>query len=59
VTLEVYNLQGARAGEYSPGRLSPGSHSLSWFPTGLASGVYLAQVRAGAAAVREKVVYLK
>jgi hypothetical protein len=59
VTLEVYNLQGARVGEYQPGRMSPGFHNLSWFPQGLASGVYLAQVRAGNFTAREKVVYLK
>ncbi|MBU1651960.1 T9SS type A sorting domain-containing protein [bacterium] len=59
VDLAIYNLQGAKVGEHSAGYYNPGSHTLSWFPDHLSSGIYLAQVKAGEGVIQQKLVYLK
>jgi hypothetical protein len=41
---EVFNLAGQRVASFEPRQVGAGSGSLSWQPTGLASGLYLARL---------------
>lgn len=59
VDLEMYNVQGALVGQYSAGHFQIGTHTLTWFPDNLSSGIYIARLRAGDLTAQQKVVYLK
>jgi hypothetical protein len=59
VDLEMYNLQGALVGQHSSGYFQAGTHTLTWFPDNLSSGIYIARLKAGEHSAQQKVVYLK
>ncbi|MCB2201046.1 T9SS type A sorting domain-containing protein [bacterium] len=55
----VYDIQGRLVQELLASPLAAGEHRMAWQPDGLASGVYLVQLRAGNASALRKVVYVK
>lgn len=55
----VYDIRGRLVEELLSETMTAGEHRMAWQPDGLASGVYLVQVRAGNLTSMRKVVYLK
>ena len=59
ITLEVFNSIGEKVGVLVSEELSSGIYSYNWNATGLASGIYFYQLRAGDFIQTEKMVLLK
>ena len=59
VELVAYNIRGQIVDVIQSGFTPAGFHSLVWRPEGLASGVYLLQLRAGDRRAVKKVMYVK
>jgi S-formylglutathione hydrolase FrmB len=59
VTLSVVDLLGRRVATLVDGFVDAGEHRTSWSGNGVASGIYLIRVQAGAAALTRKVVLIK
>jgi hypothetical protein len=57
--MAVYNLSGQRVAEILNGFVTQGEHVLPWNASGLATGVYLLELRSGARVVHAKAVLLK
>lgn len=57
VTVEVFDVLGRRVATVADGRmLSTGTHTLTWTPAGLSSGLYLVRARAGTSVAQRTVV---
>jgi beta-glucanase (GH16 family) len=59
ITLEVYNVMGQRVATIASGSYRSGSHSVTFDASGLASGVYLYQLRTPAATITRKMLLAK
>ena len=57
--VSVYNLQGQVVATLANGSFSPGSHTFSFDATGMASGVYFLQVRAGGDVQTQKLMLMQ
>lgn len=59
VTVSVYDLSGRSVATLMDGEMTGGSHSLVFDASGLASGMYMYEVKAGSRVAREKMLLLR
>jgi hypothetical protein len=59
VDLSIFDMLGRQVAELDQGYRESGRHAVLWSPEALASGVYIAQIRAGGEISRQVVLYLK
>ncbi len=59
VTLEVYDILGARVATLFEGRREAGAHSLVWDASEISSGVYFARLMVGEESISRRMVLLK
>jgi hypothetical protein len=59
VRIEVYNILGSRVTTLVDKRLDAGYHSVSWNAQGIASGLYLVQMKAGGFVYTQKTLLVK
>ena len=59
VNLSIYDISGKLVEGLINEELSPGSHTISWNPNNISSGVYIVSLNTSSASLTDKVVYLK
>ena len=59
VTIEVFDLYGRKLATLADGRYGPGSHRVSWRAEGVASGIYLYRLQAGAYSAVRRVLLMR
>ena len=59
VTIRILSVTGQEVVTLVGGHVSQGLHQLQWRPNGIASGVYLCEMRAGGFVDRRKMIYQK
>jgi len=57
--LQIYDISGSLVQTLVNGVVDPGTHSVSWGPKNLSSGIYIVELRAGDNTFNHKISYVK